>query len=162
MAIADTIAIANAQSGDEIATVRGIFVEYAKWIGISLEYQHFDDEVASLPGKYAPPHGRLLLARVDGVIAGCGALRQIDGDVCEMKRVYVRPEFRGSGIGGKIIDRLIEDARAIGYRAMRLDTIGDKMGDAIRLYRRIGFHEIAAYYEGAPASTIFMELKLRE
>lgn len=154
------VALAEAISPAEIAEVRELFVEYSVWIGFSLAYQDFDKELASLPGKYARPTGRLLLARVDEVVAGCGAIRQLETSVCEMKRLFVKPEFRGYGLGRKLTETLIGDAREMGYSAMRLDTVAEKMGDAVRLYQALGFHKIPAYYSGARAGTLYFELQL--
>jgi ribosomal protein S18 acetylase RimI-like enzyme len=156
------VALAKARSPAEIAAVRELFVEYSAWLGFSLAYQNFDEELASLPGKYAGPTGRLLLARVDEVAAGCGAIRQLETSVCEMKRLFVKPEFRGYGLGRKLADTLIAEAREIGYSTMRLDTVAEKMGDAVRLYRALGFHEIPAYYSGALAGTVYFELLLNQ
>jgi putative acetyltransferase len=154
------LAITEAQSPAEIAGVRELFIEYAAWLGFSLAYQNFEEELASLPGKYAGPSGRLLLARVDEAPAGCGAIRQLEPSVCEMKRLFVRHEFRGCGLGRKLAETLIGEAREIGYSAMRLDTVAEKMGDAVRLYVALGFHEIPAYYSSARAGTLYFELQL--
>ena len=154
------LAITEAQSTADIAAVRELFIEYAAWLGFSLAYQNFNQELASLPGKYAGPSGRLLLARVDEVPAGCGAIRQLEPLVCEMKRLFVKPDFRGCGLGRKLAETLIGDAREIGYSTMRLDTVAEKMGDAVLLYKALGFHEIPAYYPGARAGTLYFELQL--
>jgi putative acetyltransferase len=154
------VVLAEARSPAEIAAVRELSVEYAIWIGFSLAYQDFDHELASLPGKYAGPTGRLLLARVDEAPAGCGAIRQLETSVCEMKRLFVKPEFRGCGLGRTLAEKLIGHARGMGYSAMRLDTVAEKMGDAVRLYKKLGFHEIPAYYSGAQAGTLYFELRL--
>jgi ribosomal protein S18 acetylase RimI-like enzyme len=154
------LAITQAQSPAEIAAVRELFVEYAAWLDFSLAYQNFDQELASLPGKYAGPTGRLLLARVDEAPAGCGAIRQLESSVCEMKRLFVKPEFRGCGLGRKLAEALIGDARGMGYAVMRLDTVAEKMGDAVRLYKALGFYEIPAYYPNARSGTLYFELRL--
>ena len=155
-----TTVIAEARSSTEIAAVRELFIEYAAWIGFSLAYQNFDQELTSLPGKYAGPTGRLLLARVDEAPAGCGAIRQIEPSVCEIKRLFVRREFRGCGLGRRLAETLIGEARKMSYSAIRLDTVAEKMGDAVRLYKELGFHEIPAYYSGARAGTLYFELRL--
>jgi putative acetyltransferase len=154
------LAITEAQSPADFAAVRELFIEYAAWLGFSLSYQNFDEELASLPGKYAGPSGRLLLARVDESPAACGAIRQLEPSVCEMKRLFVRPEFRGCRLGHKLAETLIGEAREIGYSAMRLDTVAEKMGDAVRLYKALGFHEIPAYYSGARVGTLYFEIQL--
>jgi putative acetyltransferase len=114
-------AITVADSPEDIAAARVLFREYATWLGFSLSFQGFDHELANLPGKYASPSGRLLLAHCDSMIAGCGALRPVELGICEMKRLYVRPGFRGRRLGFELAERLISDAKAIGYSFMRLD-----------------------------------------
>jgi putative acetyltransferase len=156
------VALNEAQSSTDIAAVRDLFVEYAEWLGFSLAYQNFDEELASLPGKYARPTGRLLVARIDGAPAGCGAIRRLEPSVCEMKRLFVKAEFRGCGLGRRLAEKLIGDARDLGYSAMRLDTVAEKMGDAVRLYKALGFYEIPAYYPNALAGTLYFELRLRD
>lgn len=154
------LTIVNAESPAQIAQVRELFLEYANSLGFSLCFQGFDKELAALPGDYALPDGRLLLAEFEGQLAGCGALHRLDAGNCEIKRLYVRPQFRGHGIGRLLTERLIAEARAIGYRAMRLDTIADKMREAVALYRRLGFREIAPYRENPIPTTLCMELTL--
>jgi putative acetyltransferase len=155
-----TIASVPASSAAQIAQARELFLEYASSIGFSLCFQNFDAELAELPGDYAPPSGRLLLAEWEGHLAGCGALHELETDICEMKRLYLRPQFRGKGIGRAIAERLIAEARAIGYVRMRLDTVGPVMKDAVAMYRKLGFKEIAAYRKNPMAGTIYMELEL--
>jgi ribosomal protein S18 acetylase RimI-like enzyme len=149
----------QAQAPEEIEIARGLFREYAAGLKIDLCFQNFDQEVAGLPGNYAPPLGRLLLAIEDGQVAGCIALRSF-GDACEMKRLYVRPEFRGQGLGRKLVTTLIEAAREMGYKRMLLDTLPGKMDEAIALYRSLGFREIAAYYHNPVEGALFMGLYL--
>ena len=144
----------------EIKTTRELFVEYGQSLGFSLCFQSFDQEYASLPGKYAPPHGRLLLAEVDGMAAGCIALRPLETGVCEMKRLYVRPKFRGLGLGRRLTETIIDEAKLIGYQLMRLDTVEDKMQAAVALYRALGFKEIGPYTLNPVQGAIFMELEL--
>jgi len=144
---------------DEISTVRDLFREYAVSLGVDLCFQGFEKELASLPGDYAPPDGRLLLA-VDGdSFAGCVALRRNEGDACEMKRLFVHPAFRGSGLGRRLAERVIGEARTIGYARMRLDTL-PSMTEAIRLYESLGFARIAPYRHNPVPGAIYMELSL--
>jgi putative acetyltransferase len=154
------LTIAAAASPGQIAQTRELFLEYAKSLGFSLCFQNFDTELAGLPGDYAPPEGRLLLTEWQGQLAGCGALHKLETDICEMKRLYLRPEFRGKGIGRTIAERLIAEAREIGYQRMRLDTVAPVMKDAGAMYRRLGFKEIAPYRENPMAGTLYMELEL--
>ena len=129
--------------------------EYAAWLEVDLCFQNFEQELAGLPGDYAPPRGRLLIA--EG--AGCVALRAIDSEVCEMKRLYLRPEHRGSGLGRRMVQAIIDEARSVGYRRMRLDTM-PKMDSAQRLYASLGFREIAAYRYNPEPGARFLELAL--
>lgn len=139
---------------------RALFLEYAKSLGFSLCFQSFDQELEGLPGAYSPPGGRLLLALRDGHAAGCIALRKIDTGICEMKRLYVHPADRGFGLGRRLVEGLIAEARVIGYERMRLDTVASAMQDAIALYRRMGFVEIAPYSSIPIESALWMELRL--
>jgi len=152
--------ILQASSPAQIAQARELFLEYAASLGFSLCFQNFDAELAGLPGDYAPPEGRLLLAEFESQSAGCGALHKLDTGICEMKRLYLRPQFRGKGIGRAIAERLIAEARQIGYKWMRLDTVGPVMKDAVAMYRKLGFKEIAPYRENPMAGTLYMELEL--
>ena len=155
------IEIIQAATAADIATIRELFLEYASTLGFSLCFQSFDQELASLPGKYAAPTGRLWLAHEEGNAAGCVALRPLEAGVGEMKRLYVRPGFRGRGLGRALTKRVLDDARAIGYEYVRLDTIEPVMGPAVALYRDLGFREIAPYGDHPIAGTLFMELDLR-
>jgi putative acetyltransferase len=143
-----------------MATVRELFLEYANSLGFSLCFQGFDQELAGLPGKYAPPQGRLLLAELSGKPAGCVALHPLQPDIAEMKRLYVRPEFRGKGVGIALMNAILREAKQIGYQRLRLDTIQPLMSDAIAMYRRFGFYEIAPYRPNPIAGTLYMELAL--
>jgi len=154
------ILIRQAKSETDIRTAREIFREYEAWLGLDLCFQGFEDELNDLPGKYAPPRGRLHLASVGEDIAGCIALRQLEARVCEMKRLFVRENFRGERIGQQLIDGVLSAAREIGYEHMRLDTFPPKMGKAVQLYRAYGFYEIEPYYENPNPGVLFMELKL--
>src|SRR5262249_19135579 len=131
-----------ATSAEEIATARGLLREYADGLGVDLSFQNFDEELATLPGVYAPPEGRLLLAWDGAAAAGCVALRRFTDGVGEMKRLYVRPAWRGTGLGRAMAEALIAQARAAGYTILRLDTL-PTMTTAQRLYRTLGFCEIA-------------------
>jgi GNAT superfamily N-acetyltransferase len=150
----------QAVTTEEIDLARVLFEEYAASLGFSLCFQNFDQELAELPGKYAPPAGRLLLAYADEDLAGCIALRKLDDETCEMKRLFIRPEFRQHGLGRVLIERIISEARLIGYHRMRLDTLPGKMDSAIRLYERVGFRDVAPYYASPVAGTRYLELAL--
>jgi len=151
---------AQAESPTQIAQARELFLEYAQSLGFSLCFQNFDAELAGLPGDYAPPEGRLLLVECDRQLAACVALHKLDSVHCEMKRLYLRPQFRGRGIGRALARRIIAEARQIGYRRMRLDTVEPVMKDAVAMYRKLGFKEIAPYRPNPMAGTIYMELEL--
>jgi ribosomal protein S18 acetylase RimI-like enzyme len=156
------IEIIQAETVEHIEAARKLFREYEKWAGINLCFQSFDEEVAALPGKYAAARrGRLFLAFADEKLAGCIALRKLEDGVCEMKRLYVKDEFRGQKIGIALIEKLIEEARKIGYEKMRLDTLPTKMGKAVSIYESYGFYEIPAYYPNPYDDTLFMEKDLR-
>ena len=150
----------QASTTEQIASARELFEEYAASLGFSLCFQNFDQELAELPGKYAPPSGRLLLAYLDAELAGCIALRKLDTGTCEMKRLFIRPEFRKHGLGRVLIEALIEEARTIGYALMRLDTLPGKMDAAIRLYESYGFRDVDPYYASPVEGTRYMELEL--
>jgi ribosomal protein S18 acetylase RimI-like enzyme len=145
---------------EHIEQARALFLEYGSSLGFSLCFQSFDEELKTLPGAYGPPSGRLLLAHCAGHAAGCVALRKLNDNVCEMKRLYVRPSDRCRGLGRMLVDRLITEARAIGYERMRLDTVESAMKDAIALYRRMGFTEITPYSKIPIESALWMELVL--
>jgi GNAT superfamily N-acetyltransferase len=150
----------QATSAEQIKVARELYEEYAAGLGISLCFQNFDKELAELPGDYAPPGGRLFLAVIENQVAGCIALRGIAGDACEMKRLYVRPAFRGTGLGRTLAEASIQAARTLGYRRMRLDTLPGRMDRAITLYRALGFKEIEPYYNNPVPDATFMELDL--
>jgi len=147
-------------SGDHLNDIRQLFLEYAESLGFNLCFQNFDVELAALPGEYVPPEGRLLLALLEDQIIGCVALRKSTEGVCEMKRLYVRPEFRGKGIGRNLAVRIIKEARKIGYKRMRLDTI-PMMKEAIALYRSLGFKTAEPYRYNPIEGCMFMELNLQ-
>ena len=152
--------LVQVKSEKDVTQARELFEEYAAWLEIDLCFQNFDRELAGLPGEYTPPSGRLLLAFVDEQLAGCVALRKIDEGICEMKRLFVRPEFRGKGLGRKLTEAIIEEARRIGYHRVRLDTLPPKMQTAVGVYRSLGFKEIDPYYKNPVAGAMFMELGL--
>ncbi|MFN7965004.1 MAG: GNAT family N-acetyltransferase [Acidobacteriota bacterium] len=155
-----SVNVVPAVSASDLALVRELFLEYARSLDFELCFQSFDDELAGLPGKYEPPSGRLYLATVNGQTAGCIALRQLDAGICEMKRLWVRPDYRRHGVGRALSEQLLSDARQIGYRAMRLDTIGATMRNAVGLYRSLGFREIPAYYDNPIPGALYLELTL--
>lgn len=156
------VAIAEAASPAEMEAARRLFQNYRSWLAVDLCYQNFDEELRTLPGAYARPTGRLLLARVGGEIAGCVALRPLAPGIAEIKRLWVEPGFAGHGLGRALVDRVIAEARSIGYRAMRLDTLPDRMQVANRLYRASGFHEIPPYAPSPLAGIVMMELTLEQ
>ena len=149
----------QAESVEEINQARELFLEYSAALGIDLCFQNFDEELATLPGDYAPPDGRLRLALDETRVAGCVALRKIDTDTCEMKRLYVRPAFRGTGSGKSLALAIIDEALRIGYARMRLDTL-PSMRQAIKLYRSLGFQPTEAYRHNPVEGAMFMELDL--
>ncbi|HEY3580643.1 MAG TPA: GNAT family N-acetyltransferase [Pyrinomonadaceae bacterium] len=152
--------ITQATTRSEIDQARELFKEYEAGLGISLCFQNFDDELANLPGDYAPPQGRLLLAHEFDQTMGCVALRPLGPTTCEMKRLFVRPEYRDRRLGRVLVEAIIEEARKIGYTNMRLDTIADRMDRAVALYKSIGFVEIPPYRNNPVDSATFMELDL--
>lgn len=154
------ITIAQASSPAEIASIRELFLEYAASLEISLCFQHFEEELASLPGKYAPPLGVLLLARDGTESVACGALRPLEQGVCEMKRLFIRPTWRRKGLGRLLGEKIIQAAAEIGYQRMRLDTL-DSMKPAIALYESLGFRRIPPYYSNPSERAVFMELELK-
>ncbi len=149
--------ITHADAPESIEVVRVLFQEYAQSLAFSLCFQDFDSELAQLPGKYARPEGRLLLAQPE---AGCVGVRPLAMGICEMKRMYVRPALRGHGLGRLLAEAAIREARAAGYTAMRLDTIEHTMNEAVALYRKLGFREIAPYRSNPIAGALYMELCL--
>jgi ribosomal protein S18 acetylase RimI-like enzyme len=152
--------IHQAESTAKIAAIRELFLEYAQSLGFSLCFQSFDQELAGLPGDYARPEGRLLLASVRGAPAGCVALHKLGAEICEMKRLYVRPQFRGKGLGQILAEQVITEARQIGYKQLRLDTVEPMMRTAVAMYRTLGFREIAPYRANPIEGALYMELEL--
>jgi GNAT superfamily N-acetyltransferase len=146
--------------GDLIA-VRSLFQEYAASLNFDLDFQDFREELATLPGKYAPPLGSILVAKENGETVGCVAVRPLGGEVCEMKRLYVRPSHRGRRVGWELALAIIEEAKRLGYKAMRLDTVV-AMKEASALYRALGFQPIDAYCYNPLPDAMYFELKLGE
>jgi ribosomal protein S18 acetylase RimI-like enzyme len=152
--------IIQAETSEDLQHVRELFAEYVEWLGINLCFQNYEKELAELPGDYAPPTGRLLIAYQDKEVAGCIALRSLGDGVCEMKRLYVRPGFRGERLGWKLVELVLDEARKIGYERIRLDTLPGKMDRAIAMYRTLGFKDIDPYYHNPVTGAAFMELVL--
>jgi len=154
------LSIAHAAADEQLRAVRALFQEYADSLGIDLGFQDFSRELAELPGKFAPPGGCILLATMDGNAAGCVALRPLGAGICEMKRLYVRPQYRKTGLGRMLAEQIIREALAAGYGRLRLDTIGPLMDRAVALYRALGFEEIAPYCHNPFPGALFLELRL--
>lgn len=146
---------------DKLDDIKTLFREYQESLGLDLCFQNFEDELATLPGKYSRPGGRLYLASVEGNAAGCIALRGLDDGCCEMKRLYVRGKFRGLKLGQALVEKIIADAREIGYSRMVLDTYAETMKSAVALYRGFGFSETEPYYNNPHEGVLFLSLELR-
>lgn len=155
----DTMTIRQAVTGKEIEAVRRLFREYEAFLDVDLGFQNFDAEFAGLPGKYARPDGDLLIGLDENRILGCVAVRRLDDGVCEMKRLYVKPEARGSGLGRRLATEIIDIARELGYSLMRLDTL-DRLTEAMGLYETLGFRRTAPYYENPLQGVVYWELPL--
>ena len=160
MMAAQPIEIVQAETDDHVKAVRALFLEYAQTLGFDLCFQGFEEELKQLPGKYSRPGGRLLLARYDGVDAGCVAVQSLGSDLCEMKRLFVRPAFRGRQFGRALAEGAIRESRNAGYRGMRLDTIEPLMTAAVALYRSLGFREIEPYRPNPIPGALYMERAL--
>lgn len=154
------ITIRHAEAAEDMEIIRRLFREYEAWTKTDLCFQGFEEELATLPGKYARPGGRLLIAEYHGSTAGCVALRPLQDEICEMKRLFVRENFRRSGIGRYLITEIIEEAKKSGYKKIRLDTRASKMQAAVAIYRDFGFYEIPPYYENPLPDVIYMEKSL--
>jgi GNAT superfamily N-acetyltransferase len=159
MSETDVVRIDRAESPADIEAVRGLFLEYARSLGFSLCFQGFDQELATLPGVYAPPRGRLLIARFGDDIAGCVGLRPLDDERCEMRRLYLRPTFRGRGAGRRLAETAIAEARAVGYCRMALETL-PTMQAARALYASLGFRDDAARDRHVPSGVIHAQCDL--
>ena len=151
--------IKRAETADEIHEIRRLFREYEAYLGVDLCFQGFEEELAGLPGKYAPPSGILLLAFAEGEAAGCVALRESGAGVCEMKRLFVRPGSRGTGLGRLLANEVIDAARELGYSLMRLDTL-DRLTEAMQLYESLGFRKTEPYYMNPLPGVVYWELDL--
>ena len=150
------IRVRAAEGPGDLGHIRDLFLEYAASLNFDLCFQGFDEELANLPGAYGPPRGRLFLAEGRGGIAGGVGLRPLEAEICEMKRLYVRPAFRNLGLGRRLAEAAMGAARAVGYRRMRLDTLAS-MAAANALYRSLGFKEIPPYYDSPLESAIYFE-----
>lgn len=151
--------ILPAQTDANIAAARNLFIEYADFLGVDLCFQDFQHELDGLPGEYAPPDGRLLLAVENEQAIGCVAVRDLGNGVCEMKRLYVQPGHQDNGLGRKLAEAIIAEAKAIGYKKMRLDSLAS-LKEAAALYRSLGFVEIPAYRFNPLPEAVFFELEL--
>lgn len=154
------IEIVQATAPDDIEHGRRLFRAYAAWLNVDLCFQDFEAELAGLPGSYAPPRGRLLLAKADGEVAGCVGLRPLEDGICEMKRLWVEPGFGGTGIGRRLTEAIVNAGHELGYQAMRLDTMPERLKAAGRIYETLGFEKIPDYYHNPLEGVVMYELKL--
>jgi ribosomal protein S18 acetylase RimI-like enzyme len=145
---------------DEIPVIKGLFQEYADSLSFELDFQDFREELETLPGKYAPPMGSILVARENGETVGCVAVRPLSESLCEMKRLYVKPAHRGKSLGRELALAIIEESKRLGYKVMRLDTVVE-MKEASALYRALGFQPIDPYCYNPLPGAMYFELKLR-
>lgn len=155
----DSVTIVRAESSEDMGRVRELFVEYQEWLGVDLCFQGFDEELENLPGKYAPPAGRLLLARQGDAVAGGIGMWRLEDGVCEMKRLFVRAPWRSKGLGRRLAWAIVAEGRAAGYSRMCLDTLGH-LTAARALYRDMGFVEVAPYYHNPHEDVTYLELDL--
>lgn len=158
-----TFTIVQARSSDDLKSIYTLFRAYAIALGLDISFQNFEDELATLPGKYAPPQGVLLLAKSDstGEAIGCVGLRPLNLEgTCEMKRLYVSPTGRNTGVGKALAEAVIVEAKRLGYERMVLDTLGS-MTTPLKLYRGLGFHDIQPYYHNPLEDVVFLELLLK-
>lgn len=147
------------QAYDEPENIKTLFREYTAMLGVDLSFQDYDEKIKTLPGKYSPPYGRLYLAEYGGKLAGCAALRPINKEICEMKRLYVKPEYRKFGIGKLLAQTLIDDARKIKYKTILLDTLAI-LDAAVIMYKKLGFTETEPYYDNPLDNVIYMRMEL--
>jgi putative acetyltransferase len=154
------VRVAPARGRRDVEAARRLFRAYGAWLAEACCLEGFEDELAALPGPYAPPAGRLLLAHAGDAVAGCVALRPLEPGIAEMKRLWVEPGFAGAGLGRALVERAMAEARAIGYRAIRLDTLPARMPAAQHLYSSLGFREIPAYYPNPLQGVVMLELAL--
>jgi len=157
--VSTRIRIIRAQSPHQIDEVRRLFLEYEQFLGVDLCFQSFEEELAGLPGKYGPPDGVLLMAMDGRQSAGCVALRKVEDGVCEMKRLYLKPQYRGQGLGRLLAELIVSEAIALGYKIMRLDTL-DKLKEAMGLYEAMGFRRREPYYGNPLQGVVYWELDL--
>jgi putative acetyltransferase len=157
--LAREMKMVRAHTLDEIEAVQNLFREYEQFLGVDLCFQSFDEELASLPGKYGPPDGVLLIAIDDKNFAGCVALRKLEEGICEMKRLFVRSKYRGQGLGRRLAKQIIDEAVKLGYSSMRLDTL-NKLIEAMRLYESLGFKRRDPYYHNPLSGVLYWELEL--
>jgi ribosomal protein S18 acetylase RimI-like enzyme len=145
--------------GNEVEMARKLVTEYAKWLNVDLSFQDFEKELSDFPGGYREPHGAFIIAKDENKVVGCVGLKRLDEDICEMKRLFVDDEYKGKGIGRKLVEIAIEEARSKKYRAMRLDTL-KRLKDALKIYCRNGFCEIAPYYGNPHDDVVYLEKML--
>jgi N-acetylglutamate synthase-like GNAT family acetyltransferase len=145
--------------GDEIPQAKELILEYIKWLNLDLSFQHIDEELEDFPGKYQEPDGAFIIAKENNAVIGCIGIKKLDKTVCEMKRLFVNDKYKGKGIGKKLVELIIADAKAKQYEKMRLDTL-DYMKTAISLYQKNGFYEIAPYYHNPDKGVVYLEREL--
>ena len=155
------VQILPAETAEQLVQIKTLFLEYAASLGFSLCFQNFEQELANLPGDYAPPRGRLLLAYLNDEPVGCAALHPLEGEIGEMKRLYVKPAARGHKIGRLLSEQIIQEAISIGYARIRLDTIAQQMPEAVAMYRSQGFVEIPPYRHNPIEGALYMELRIK-
>jgi len=155
------VTVIPAKTTAHINTARRLFREYENFLGVDLCFQDFENELTELPGKYAPPQGALLFALVDEIVAGCVAVRKFETNICEMKRLYIRPHYRGNKIGRMLAEKIIDEAIKLGYSTMLLDTL-THLKQAMALYRSLGFRKREPYYHNPLPGVIYWELDLKE